>query len=174
MLRPLLVSLLICTTTLTATAQQTSAPQPSMPTANDAITRWPQSRWSLPREVIVVTLTNPGVRQRCDFPDLTADTLTCTALHHHPPTTHKREDVASLIQPKSHKGRYSVIAFLAISGGLLASSFFVPTLASIFLRFSSFWFLLGSGWVGDYDDSNQDKLLYQRPSTPLTITLRTH
>ena len=178
MLRPILISLLIYSTTSSAVAQQPdAAPIPSTIILAGTISDWPPSKWSLPHEVVVVTLTRPGVRQKCEFPDLTADTLTCAASHRHPPTTFKREDVAALIHPRSHEERNIMLIPIALMAASLVASFFVPLAWSITLRvFTGLCFgvfgAMGIGATGS--DRNSDILLYQRPNTPLTITLRTH
>jgi hypothetical protein len=178
MLRTLLISLLISITTLTSTAQQAASSSPSA-TINVAsgISGWPQNRWSLPHEVVVVTISRPGVRQKCKFPDLTADTLTCAASHHHSPTTYTREDIAALIHPRSHEERNIMLIPAVLMGALIASSFFVPLGWAITLRVFAFlsfctFGAMGIGATGD--DHNHDIVLYQRPNTPLTIHLRTH
>jgi hypothetical protein len=175
MLRTLLIAPLIYCTTLAALAQQTTTPPSPVRPANKTPSVWPEARWSLPNpnKVNVVTLTRPGVRQKCKVIDLTEDTLTCASSHHRAPTAYKSEDIAALIDPPNHADRNAQLAIAAVDAVFLAASFFVPLAPSIILRVVTGILFEGLAWV-DEDDRNNESLLYQRPNTPLTIKLRTH
>jgi len=123
----------------------------------------------------VVTLSQPGVRHSCHLRSLTDDAITCRPNLSHKTTTYQRDDVAAVIDPPDHSDRNTMLIPLALTAASLAGSFFVPLGWAITLRIFSGLFLcadgaMGIGAAGDHDN---DVLLYQRPNTPLTVTLRT-
>ena len=139
---------------------------------------WPHSQLGNPysQNIEVLTLQQPGLLHKCHVRSVTADTLTCRRNLSHKTVTYQRDDIAALIDPPNHTDRNAMLIPLALTAASLAGSFFVPLGWAITLRIFSGLFLLadgamGIGAVGDHDN---DKLLYQRPNTPLTVTLRTH
>jgi hypothetical protein len=174
MLRTLLIASLTYCITLTAFAQQTGpAPALPQPIAHNTISDWPALQGLLPQEINIVILARPGVRQRCHVRELTADSLTCESSHHRPPTTYRREYIAALIAPPSHQERNIMLIPVALMGVSLVGSFFVPLAWSITLRvFSGVCFsVFGAMGIGATGSDHNERLLYQRPNTLLTIKL---
>jgi hypothetical protein len=189
MLRPLLISLLIYSTALTATAQSTGGPSTASPSSRmryRAISDWPDPAPSnkLPQNAIdIVTINQPTIRQHCHVHEVKADTITCRALHHRAYAVYQRDDILALIEPPAHQNLIGFAGVAVIVGATLAGSFFVPFAWCIALRvLSGIFFVVGWAANGEtydslasvgYHDHNHDILLYQRPNTPLTIHLRT-
>ncbi len=190
MLRPLLISLLIYSTALTATAQfiDTPAIPPASPRVTDrAISDWPDPTPAekLPQSAIdIVTMKQPTIRHRCHVHEIKVDSITCRASHHRADVVYQRDDILALIDPPAHENLIGFAEAVGIFGATLAASFFVPFAWCITLRVLSGFFFFGgwAAWGEEYDslasvgyhDHNHDIVLYQRPNNPLTIHLRTH
>jgi hypothetical protein len=137
----------------------------------------------LPQSTLdIFTLDKPTLRRQCHVHEIKADTVACRADHHRADVIYDRDNILTLIEPPAHKNLLGIVEFAGIVGGTLAASFFVPFAWCIALRALSGFFFL-AGWAANglahddlaslgYHDHNHDILLYQRPNTPLTITLR--
>jgi len=135
---------------------------------------WPTERNHLQNVVRldIVTLTRRNTRQRCDDFQVTDTTVICGS-DHHKQTVFQRDDVAALIDPRSHHDRDIMIIPLALLAASLIGSFFVPLAWSITLRvFTGLSFAAFAAMgEGDSGDHSKDILIYQRPGTPLTTAL---
>jgi hypothetical protein len=189
MLRTLLVTVLIYCTTLTATAQSAEVPitpPPSRRLPHKTISDWPDPTpgEKLPQSALdIVTVDQPTLRKHCHVHELKADTITCRANHHRADAVYQRDNILALIEPPAHENLIGFMEAATIVGTTLAASFFVPFAWCLTLRIMSGFFFF-AGWAANgvaydqlaslgYADHSDDKLLYQRHNTPLTITLRT-
>ena len=186
MLRSLFISLLIYATALTATAQSIdhAATASTQRKTHRTTFDWPDPAPAekLPQSAIdILTIDQPTMRKHCHVREIKADTITCRAHHHRADTVYQRDSILALIEPPAHENLIGFLEAVGIVGATLAASFFVPFAWCITLRvLSGFFFLAGwAGWGEAYDslaavgyaDHNHDILLYQRPNTPLTVTL---
>jgi len=185
MLRTVLIALLIYATTLTAFAQQTrTAPTPRRSIAPISTAEWPEPAPSekLPQSNLdIITLDKPKFRQHCQVHEIKAGVITCIAKHHRADTAYQRDEVLAIIAPPAYENLIDGATAVALLGGSLAASFFVPFAWSLTLRiisslfFYPCWGAFGEAYDGriysGYHDHIRDILIYQRPDTPLTIHL---
>ena len=119
----------------------------------------------------IVTLSQPGVRHKCNLRAVSTDSLTCG--HGEKAVVYQRNDIAAIISPPRHSNRHAVISCYVIGAASLAGSFFVPIEAvAITLRVVSGYSFVMPAWDNDTGDHNGDILLYQHSDTPLSVTLR--
>jgi hypothetical protein len=178
MFRCLLTAVLVFATTLTATAQAVESPsQTAPPVTGPSYAYWPVAtrHASNGHKLAIVTIADPGVRQSCSVDEITEDSVVCRASHHNK-TTYQRDEIAAIIDPPYHGSRFEPIFLLVVCTGALAGLFLDPYFAVIF------GFPMGVALfvLARHDNKrsqryrNNDILIYQRPNTPLTVTLRTH
>ena len=140
------------------------------------ITRWPEKQGKpsglLP--VDLVTVSEPNVRHRCRVHAITEDRIVCGVGFARKAVTYRREDVAAIIIPPDHSTRTANILYLTAAAASVAASFFPPaTVAVVLLRIGAgalVFACLTNVW--DDDDHNDDRVVYQRAGTPLTVPLR--
>jgi len=122
----------------------------------------------------LVTVSEPGVRHKCRVHSVTETAITCGIGPFRKPVIYPRENVAAIILPPTHAAMIDTVLELTAGAACLAASFFVPiTAVVILLRVAaglSPWIALTNVW--DDDDHSNDIVAYQRPDTPLTVSLR--
>ena len=140
------------------------------------LTKWP-SKQDKPAGVLpldLVTVSEPGVRHKCRVHSVSEDQIVCGVGFARKAVVYRREDVAALIVPPDHSTRTANIFYLTAAAGCVAASFFPPaTVAVVLLRVGAGVLVslrLTSVW--DDDDHNDDRVMYQRTGTPLSVTLR--
>jgi hypothetical protein len=147
----------------------------SIPLAHaQAHTDWPASSIHTYGTVAVVTVSDPGIRHHCRVHAITIDTLVCGVGFARKPVIYQRDDVAALIEPPSHSSEPLVLGCLSIAiAGTVAAAVFLPPLAAVAIGIPSMLIGFTFAMVTD-DDSHDETLLYQRPNTPLTVTVRSY
>jgi len=123
----------------------------------------------------LVTVSEPGVRHKCRVHSITETEITCGVGIGSKPVVYPRENVAALISPPSHAALIDTILEVTAGTACILASVFVPiTAAAVIMQVAggiSFPDALFNYGV-DNDDHSHDILRYQRPNTPLTVTLR--
>jgi hypothetical protein len=116
-------------------------------------------------------VARPGVRQRCSLHEIDEDSLVCLDRNLKQIVYHQ-DEIAAIVDPRYHGDRNATIIGFGVLAALLAGSFFVPLGWSITLRFFAGYTLFALPWLVDEGtDRDHDRVLYQRPNTPLTIHL---
>ena len=159
-------------------AQTPTQPATPLPPLTDALrpAAWSAATLAGHGKVRVVTLAAPGRRQTCTQPELSETTLTCKR-HFHKFTLYNQADVAAILSPPtSDKALLLTMGgWLASSGGIiyggvlltgvaLAGGIPVIVLGAVLALVTP---VIALGADGD----SPEMLLYQKPGTPLTITV---
>jgi hypothetical protein len=102
---------LIATIPALVTAQATTTLQPKQSSPQHSITNWPDPLYgaSYGGHIDIVTFASPGVRQRCHVRELTADSISCRAVHHQPPIVFQRSDILALLFPSWLADHFSAL-----------------------------------------------------------------
>jgi hypothetical protein len=164
-----------------ASAQQApaSSQTAAIPLHGDAAHDWPQTVApfkSSHGKLYVVTLDHPHHHYTCNLQAIDDAGLTCAAAGLHPARTFARATIAALISPGHHDSVWSYLLIGAVIGaGILTAGAFLAAAStaaaiSLYVLGSVFLMIWPIGLMGDNDGA--DQLLYQRPNTPLTVTLR--
>ena len=96
-------------------------------------TAWPgnQSKPNGVSSIDLVTIAEPGVRQKCRVHEITVEAITCGVGPLREAVVYKRSDVAAIIVPPNHTLRVTGIIELVAGAACLAGSFFVPVVKPV-------------------------------------------
>ncbi len=139
---------------------------------------YPEHTWpsyeSSGEHLDVITLAEPTVRHPCRVKHFHADDIICHGIHGQQPITYKRQDVAALINPPSHRQLWQTVAATSIAAGVIAASVFVPvTGVAVLMQVAGGITIFGS--IMDcfdlQENHDDDILVYQRAGTKLAVAL---
>ena len=169
----LFVSVLSGIMVVTATAQQTETV--TLPLGH-AMHAWEAVANQKPTgKLIVVTVSQPGVRHNCDVESVSEERILCKGKFGHT-ASYRAEDVAALLNPAVHERIWpAFLGVLSVGGGLIAAACFVASLwGAVPLAILGTILVLGSPMVGIGAGNNDspETVYYQRSGTSLSIKLR--
>ena len=170
----LFVSALAGIMVVTATAQQTglpsSTPAPVLDRANDA---WKIMAHAVPpKKLVVVTLSQPGVRHSCRVESISEDKLLCKQKFGHT-IAYPSEEVAILFRSAEEERVWPyLLAFLGLGGGAVAAAYFVASITLVgavpLAVIGAFLLLTGIGASVVGMSESPGIVYYQRPGTTLS------